>query len=323
MEYLLFIISLFIIIKSSDVFLDNSIKLSKILNIPELIIGVTIVSIGTTLPEIMVSSTSAVLGHSDISYGNALGSIICNTSLIAAISLVYKNVDVNIKDLKIPSIFFLITTLILCFNAYVFGYFNRYVGILLVVMSFLYFYILIKQNSSNIKTNNDENKKNIVNKDNSLFNIIIKLIISAFFVAISARIMTDNSIIMARNFGVSEADISLSIVAFGTSIPELMTCIQSIIKGHSDLSLGNIIGANLINLFLVIGIPILINPYKIPNSLMIDNMNASLLIDIPLFVFVMLILLIPIFIFKKTKKWQGIILLCCYFVYMYYLYKVN
>lgn len=318
MEYIIFLIALVLIIKASDVFLDNSISLSKILKVPEVVIGATVVSIGTTLPEIMVSTTSAVLGHSDISHGNAIGSIICNTALISSISLLYKSVKVNTKELRFPTIFFAIATLVLCVCVYVFKYFHRFAGVLLVILAIIYFYLSSKYaKTGDIEefTQNDDDVKNSIPK------IILSLLISSIVTGISARLMTDNSIIIARNHGMSEADIGLTIIALGTSLPELMTAIQSIIKGHSNLSLGNVLGANLINLLLVIGIPSIIKPYALPTNGIIMNINASMLVDIPLLILVMTLLLLPIYINKKTSRWQGAILICIYFVYMYFLYK--
>lgn len=317
MEYIIFLVALALIIKASDIFLDNSISISKILKIPEVVIGATVVSIGTTLPEIMVSTTSAVLGHSDISYGNALGSIICNTALVCSISLLYKSAKVNAKELKFPTIFFVIATIILCISVYAFRYFHRFIGIILVILSAIYFYLSSKfANTANVEELNQSN-----DNEDSIPKILLYLFISSLFIGISARLMTDNSILIARNLGMSEADIGLTIVAFGTSLPELMTAIQSIIKGHSNLSLGNVLGANLINLLLVIGIPSIIKPYALPQNGTIMNINASMLIDIPLMIIVMSLLLIPIFINRKTSRWQGAILISIYFVYMYFLYK--
>lgn len=315
MEYVIFLLSLVLIIKASDVFLDNSISLSKILRVPEVVIGATIVSIGTTLPEIMVSTTSAVIGHSDISYGNAVGSIICNTSLICSVSLLYKSMKVNTKELKLPAIFFTIATFILCISVYVFQYFYRFTGILLVILAIIYFYLSSKFANTTTAEELKENESNA-----SIAKILLSLLISSVVIGISARLMTDSSIIIAKNLGMSEADIGLTIVAFGTSLPEFMTAIQSIIKGHSSLSLGNILGANLINLLLVIGISSFISPYKLPMNGSIMNINATMLIDIPLMILVMSLLLVPIIINKKTSKWQGAILMCVYFLYIYFLY---
>ena len=316
MEYIIFLLSLVIVIKSSDIFLDNSIKISKILNIPEVIIGATIVSIGTTLPEIMVSATSAMIGHSDISYGNALGSIICNTALISGISLSYKSIKINVDELKLPTIFFVLASVIICIDAYLLHYFTRFSGIILALISLVYFYIVIKHSN-----NQDYDYQKDIVKDDKVFKIVFYLIVSAILLGISARMMTDNSIIIAKNLGIPESSIALSIVALGTSLPELMTCIQSLRKGHSSISLGNIIGANLINLLLVIGISSIISPYGLPNDMLIYGINDSLLVDIPLYLIVMFIMLVPIFLYKRTNRWQGVVLLLIYFTYIYYLYN--
>lgn len=318
MVLLIFLISLLIIIKSSDIFLDNSIKISKILNIPEVVIGATIVSIGTTLPEILVSTTSSIIGHSDVSYGNAIGSIICNTALIAAISLTYKSVNVNPKELNLGSIFFFLSSIIILISVYFLNYFYRFIGMILIIISFIYFYLSIKNNKTEL--NVEDINKNSNDNNQNIFIILLYLFISAIFLGISARLMTDSSIEIARMFKIPEANIALSIVALGTSLPELMTCIQSIRKGHNALSLGNIVGANLINLMLVIGISTTIKPYGLPNGVVLFNINSTKIIDIPLYILVTLILLIPIYINKKTSRIQGILLLFIYFLYMCYLY---
>ena len=145
---------------------------------------------------------------------------------------------------------------------------------------------------------------------------ILMLIVGAAVIAIGANLLVDNGKIIAAGLGVPESVIALTFIALGTSLPELVTAISSLIKGHSSLSLGNILGANLFNLVLVSGMAITIKPFAIPADKLIAGMNASLVVDIPLMVAVMALMLIPAFLTKKLKRWQGITLLVLYFSYV-------
>ena len=141
---------------------------------------------------------------------------------------------------------------------------------------------------------------------------ILLLIVGAALIAVGADFLVDNAIIIAEKFGISEKVIGLTIVALGTSLPEFITAITSLIKGHSSLSLGNIIGANLFNLVLVSGAAVTISPFTVPVSSYIGGINSSLVIDIPVMFSVMLILTVPTLITQKVSRWQGITLLGIY-----------
>ena len=131
-------------------------------------------------------------------------------------------------------------------------------------------------------------------------------------IAFGSRFLVDNGTVIAKEIGVPESVIGLTFVALGTSLPELITAIIALIKGHSDLSLGNIIGANFFNIVLVSGMSMTIAPFKVPSSKIVFGHNASLIIDIPLMLVVMLIMAIPSLIKGKISRWQGITLLCLY-----------
>ena len=138
------------------------------------------------------------------------------------------------------------------------------------------------------------------------------LIIGAALIAVGAKLLVDNGTELARIMGVSEAVIALTFVALGTSLPELVTAVTALIKGHSALSIGNIIGANLFNIVLVMGVAVTLSPFSLPDSSMLFGINSSLLIDVPLMIAVMLIMAIPPLITGKLKRWQGITLLVLY-----------
>ena len=322
MEFLSLIIGFILLIKFSDIFVDESVNIAKIFGISEIIIGATIVSIGTTLPETLVSAISAFKGHGDISFGNALGSIICNTALIAAISLVFSQNKVDKKSVQVPCAFFAVAYAIYAFSAYAFGRFYRITGIVLVGMFVIYALYVIKTG----KSENDI-ERNVVDESDSTYTIrdtkkltksIVLLIISAIVIAFASNILIDSATAIARKFHVPESVIGITIVAFGTSLPELTTAITSLIKGHGNLSFGNIIGANLFNLLLVSGLAITIRPFAVPTDRMINGFNSTLIVDLPLALIVMLILCVPPLKIGETKKWQGIVLLAIYAMFLIY-----
>lgn len=148
-------------------------------------------------------------------------------------------------------------------------------------------------------------------KDSFLKDVIL-LILGAVLIAVGADLLVDNAIVIAEKFGVSEKVIGLTIVALGTSLPELVTAITSLVKGHGSLSLGNIIGANLFNLVLVSGMAVTLNPFTVPVSGLIGDVNSSLVLDLPIMLLVMLILTVPTLIKQKLFRWQGIVLLGVY-----------
>ena len=304
---ILFVIGFVALIKGGDWFVDGSVGIAKKFHIPELLIGATVVSIGTTLPEVMVSATSAAKGISSIAYGNAIGSVICNTALIAALTVAIKPSLVNKKTLTLPVVCFFIAALFYAGVAYFTGDFTRPVGIILLAMFVVYMVISVIHALKHPEEADEED-----GKDLGIGKAIVLLLIGAALIAIGANFLVDNGTIIARAFGVPETVIALTFVALGTSLPELVTAITSLIKGHGALSLGNVIGANIFNLVLVSGMAITIKPFAVPAEKLIGGMNASLIVDIPVMLGVMAILTVPAVIRGRLKRWQGILLLCIY-----------
>lgn len=308
---LLFILGLALLIFGGNWFVDGAVDIARKYRVPELIIGATIVSVGTTLPEVLVSSQAAVMGHGELAYGNAIGSIICNTALIAALTITVKPSSVNRKTILLPSMFFFGAAALYASTAYISGYFSRAVGIALLVIFAAYTILTIK----NRHLGGDESTGEEVSKkpeDISLAKAVVLMIIGAAAIAVGARLLVDNGTIIAEWLGVPESVIGLTFVALGTSLPELVTAVISLAKGHGALSLGNIIGANLFNLVLVSGISVTLSPFSIPPEKQVAGMNASLLIDIPLMLIVMLLLIVPALIKGRLRRWQGIVLLAMY-----------
>ncbi len=312
---LLFLLGLLLLIKGGDWFVDGATGIARRFHIPEIIVGATVVSIGTTLPEVMVSSASAVKGAGGIAYGNAIGSVICNTALIAALTVAVKPGPVDRKSLKTPVIFFFTSAAFYLFNAYAFGGFARWTGIVLLLVFLVYMFVTVRQGLSGreLPAGEEEHEEGIEPaRRKPLWQDILLLVVGAALIAVGADLLVDNGTVIAEKLGVPQSVIALTFVALGTSLPELVTAITSLAKGHGALSLGNVIGANLFNLVLVSGMAITLSPFDLPAGKTVAGINASLVIDVPVMAGVMLILTVPALLRGKMARWQGILLLTVY-----------
>ena len=372
---ILFCVGLFILIKGGDWFVDGATGIARKFHLPEILIGATVVSIGTTLPEVMVSAQGALQGSGDMAYGNAIGSIICNTSLIAALTVAIKPGKADRRAMVVPVCFFFGAAAFYAFTAYYFGYFYRWIGIILLAAFAAYMIVNVikaKKSMSNSGANteapaqaieelSDEGEQGgnggflgfilvgasmvitqvimlVWTEDTSLLvgvigavtlivgilklifkgnfkalnSNILLLVLGAAIIAMGADFLVDNGMAIAAEVGVPETVIALTFVALGTSLPELVTAITSLAKGHGSLSLGNIIGANLFNLVLVSGVATTLNPFAVPSGSTIGRLPMSLILDIPLMVAVMLVLTVPTLIRGKLSRLQGIALLGIY-----------
>ena len=304
---LLFIVGLLFLIKGGDWFVDGASALARRFHLPELLIGATVVSIGTTLPEVMVSTMSALSGHGEIAYGNAIGSVICNAALIAAITIAVRPGKVDPKTLKTPVAFFFAAAAIYCVAAYVMGRFTRPMGFLLLAMFVAYMVVNVMQ-----MKNAPAEPAPTEEEEMSLVKTLVLLVVGAAVIAVGANLLVDNGTLIAQALGVPESVIALTFVALGTSLPELVTAVTSLIKGHSDLSLGNVVGANVFNLVLVSGVSVTLAPFSIPQSATLFGMNSSLVLELPVMLLVMLILTIPALLKGRLSRPQGIVLLAIY-----------
>ena len=307
---LLFIVGLLFLIKGGDWFVDGASALARRFHLPELLIGATVVSIGTTLPEVMVSTMSALSGHGEIAYGNAIGSVICNAALIAAITIAVRPGKVDPKTLKMPVLFFFAAAAIYCVAAYGFGKFTRPMGFIMLAMFVAYIAANIRQMKNAPAEEHEEEEETM-----PLPRMLMLLVLGAVLIAMGANLLVDNGTLIAQALGVPESVIALTFVALGTSLPELVTAITSLIKGHSDLSLGNVVGANVFNLVLVSGVSVALAPFTVPQSATIFGMNSSLVLEIPVMITVMVLLTAPALVKGKLSRVQGVALLVIYAVF--------
>ncbi|MBP5154283.1 MAG: calcium/sodium antiporter [Lachnospiraceae bacterium] len=311
---LLFLLGFALLIKGGDWFVDGATGLAHRFRLPEFLIGATVVSIGTTLPEVMVSAQAAFGGVSGISYGNAVGSIICNTSLIAALTVAIAPSVVKPRTLRIPVITFFGAAALYAVFAYTAGRFERWMGILLLAVFLVYmvYTVLSMKKEPEAAETSEASGTGAPSEEAPLWKDLLLLVAGAAAIAIGARLLVDNGTLIAQALGVPDSVIGLTMVALGTSLPELITAITSLIKGHGSLSLGNIIGANLFNIVLVSGLAITISPFDLPAEKMLAGMNASLVVDLPVMFLVMGLLCLPPLVSGKLKRWQGITLLAVY-----------
>lgn len=301
---LLFVLGLILICLGGDRLVDAAVAIAKKAGIPQIVVGATIVSLGTTLPEILVSTTAAFDGSAAIAAGNAFGSIICNTALIAGLTQTIRpSKKVETASLLWRGAFFFITIVIMIGCGALTGNFGRPMGIALLVAFVLYAWLNIKRSS---KEGGDEENDESAD-DVSIPKQLLILVVCAALLYVGANLLVDNGILIAEALGVPERVIAVTFIALGTSLPELVTSVMSLIKGYGNVGLGNVIGANILNMLLVIGIPAAVAGIPLEQQ--------TVMVDMPLALLVMAVLIVPILFRKKSSRAQGVVLLGIYAVY--------
>lgn len=302
---ILFVTGLILICLGGDRLVDAAVAIAKKLGIPQIVVGATIVSLGTTLPEVLVSTTAAFDGSAAIAAGNAFGSIICNTALIAGLTQTIRpSMQVESSALRWRSAFYFIVIVLLNVWGFMTGSFGRPVGIVLLVLFIVYACLNVTRASA--EGGGEEEDEDIIKDISIPFQLMI-LIVCAVFLFVGANLLVDNGILIAQAVGVPERVIAVTFIALGTSLPELMTSVMSLVKGYGNVGLGNVIGANILNMLLVIGIPSAVAGIPLEKS--------TVMVDMPLSFLVMAVLLVPILVRKKSSHLQGVTLLSIYGIY--------
>lgn len=313
LSILLIIIGFVLLIVGADLLVDGASGIAKKFHIPEIIIGLTIVSIGTSMPELFVSITSALEGHSDMAIGNVIGSNLSNLLLILGLSTMIKPVVFQ-KETRLYEIpMCLASTLILMLFCNTNAKISRGESAVLLVLFCMFIAYTIfmakKESQKNIvEIDVKEEKKNSTLKD------IVFIILGIVGLKIGGDLAVDNAVVVANYFNLSEKLISLTILAIGTSLPELVTSVTAAVKGNSDIAIGNIIGSNIFNILLIIGISSMIHPI---------TYNLSYNFDISILVISTIILAIFPFIPPKDKmsRANGVIYFLMYLMYLGFLIK--
>ncbi len=309
-EVLLFAIGLALICAGGDRLLNAAVSVSAKIGIPQIVVGATIVSLCTTLPEMMVSTTAIFSGSAAITVGNAIGSVICNTGLIAGIALLFSRpINMNTGELLWRCFFFMAVLIGLMAVAYIFGYFSTPAGLVLICLFIAYTVISIRYSEGESPKARDTSLSDEGSPagERSLAGDLIIIGICAVFLFLGSRLLVTHGISIARLLGVPERAIAVTAIALGTSLPELVTTILALIRHYESISIGNVIGANILNLLLVIGIPSVFARVELESQ--------TIFIDMPLALLVMIILTVPILIRKKSSRLQGAVLLAIYLIY--------
>lgn len=260
MSYLYLIAGLLLLIAGGDYLVKGGVAVAKRFKVPTLIIGMTIVAFGTSSPEFIVSLQSAIQGHPEISIGNVVGSNIANIGLILGITALILPMAVNRTSVKIDIPFMILCSLLFYLLAQD-NLISRCEGFILVALLVLFVWFSIYKGKQNI-TAEEAKEEEPKGKEIKMISAIIMIIASCVALTIGANLLIDSAVSIAKDFGVSERIISVTLVAFGTSVPELATSIMAAIRKENDIAIGNIVGSNIFNILFVIGCSALITPIQ-------------------------------------------------------------
>lgn len=313
---ILFILGFILITKGADIFINYTVIIGKKTNISELVLGATIVSFATTLPELTVSTVASLQGHTTMSLGNAVGSIICNTGLVLGLVAFISPFKVD-KNMFFSKSIILLISVFLTVLLSIDGNINRIDALLLLLMLLVYMYTNYKSVEKDSKTGLSKNYNRGSINIKEILKISVFFILGLVMMVLGSKLLVDNGIKIAEIIGIPQGIISLTVIALGTSLPELVSSITAIKKKHHAISVGNVLGANILNIVSVIGIS------AIPNDIPILAQTAK--IDFPFMIALLLILIIPTIKKDKLHRWQGMLMLITYLLYMatlYYIYIV-
>ena len=311
MIYMSFFIGLLLICKGGDWFVDAASGLSEALGIPKSVTGATIVSFATTMPEIIVSVAAALKGHSVMAIGNAVGSVSANTGIILAISLFFLPVAIRREEYFWKVILYL-GTLILLWISFKDAVFDK-ADCLLLLLAGILFLIENVKNAVSKKNKLPGEAQYKKKKEIILWKTVIWFCIGAVAIVAGSELLVQSACEIAEKLHISENIISVTIVAMGTSLPEFVTTITAIIKKESSLSVGNIVGANMIDSAFILPICTLLSGEKLPVSTQMAR------IDMPVCILVSILALLPMLIRKEIKRTDGIIVLSIYTGYLIYI----
>ncbi len=312
----LFIFGLILLIKGGDVFVERSADIARRLHLPDFIIGATVISAGTAMPEVMVSSMAAVRGCSDIAYGNVLGSVICNTALVAGLGALLRPCRVERRELILPSVFFFSSAAMFAVCAYALGRLPRPLGILLLSVFVLFAVAEIFKIKRCAADRGCELSDKEEVAEYAMPKNVLMILASIAVITVGAVLVNNNIGIIADGLGISHTVAGITLVALGTSLPELSTATVSLIKGRGSLSLGNIIGSNLFNFVLVGGISVTAAPFGIPERTVLGALNFSLAIDFPVMILCTAVLTVPVLVGGRLGRVQGGVLIALYLLFV-------
>ncbi len=303
------IVGMVLLIKGADFFVSGSSNIARAMKIPTLVIGLTLVSIGTSLPEASVSINSAVSGLSDLSIANAVGSNIANVLLIVGVASIITPLVINreIKVFDLP-IMLAIFGVFLIFTLVITPYVLDIVESIVFLVIFVSYIVFLIMRAKVDRKNQPEIEEN--DKKEPIWKSIIFTVLGIAGIIFGGNLVVNNASGLAGLLGMSEALIGLTIVAVGTSLPELVTSVVAAVKKENDIAIGNVIGSNIFNMVFILGSASTIKSL---------TMSPSLIFDIIVMILAGLIIMGIALFCKKTKRWQGIIMLLLYVAYVVYI----
>ena len=316
LPYIMLVIGFIFLIKGADFFVDGSASIAKKLKIPDIIIGLTVVAMGTSMPELVVSASSALKGNSDIAIGNVVGSNLLNVLIILGLSaiIVPLCVDKSMFKRDIPVLLLTAVTvpaIAIAYKLTVGKYMIGRVGGIILAILFIGYIVM------NVKAALDYRKKNAgvddgeEIKESSWWKSILFTVGGAALIIVGGDLSVDGAVAIAKQLGISEAVIGLTVIALGTSLPELVTSVVAAKKGSSDIALGNIVGSNIFNALLILGTTAIIKPIAVPFKSVIDLM---ILLGVSIY------LAITARTGKKISRLEGATYVAFYAIYLTYLF---
>lgn len=306
---ILFALGILLVVKGGDYFVDAASWIAEVSGIPKLIVGATIVSVATTLPEMLVSVMAATQGKVDMSIGNAIGSVTANIGLIMALALICMPGVIKRADYLFKSVLMILAAFIIVICGF-FGKVNLVFSAVLLALFVVFIFENISGARKMMLAGQSEEKERVTATKKTVIINTIKFFAGAAGIVFGAELLVNNGSELARFAGISERIIGVTLVAVGTSLPELITTITAIVKKQSSLSVGNILGANIMDLTLIMPLSALVSGKSLPIS------ETAAALDLPVCLLVGLIAIAPAMLRSKFSRWQGFLLLLVYAVYV-------
>lgn len=307
-QFLLVILGFAMLVKGADWFVEGASSIATKLGIPQLVIGLTIVAMGTSAPEAAVSISAALKGSCDIAVGNIVGSNILNVLIILGLTAVITPLIMQKCTIRYEIPFLIVITTIFAILGLVDGYIGRIDGVVLLILFGVYLAYLFFMTKKGFIKQGDETIK-----EHKVIVVILMVVVGVALIVLGSNVTVDAATKLATMFGMSKRFIGLTIVALGTSLPELFTSVMAGIKGKADIAIGNIVGSNIFNILFVIGLSSIITPVTYQREFYVDSIICV--------VTVVLLLVLSLNKGLKLKRWGGVILLASYVGYFIYLIR--
>ena len=297
----------FLLVIGGEFIVRSSVALSLRFNISKFVIGMTVVSFATSLPELIVSINAAINGSPSIAVNNVVGSNIANIGLVLALIAILSDISVDDKFFKRDWSWMFFLSIIVCLFMFVDNLLDGFEGLLLIIFLLSFIYNVLKKSDSSESFNDIDDKLKLT----SNFKILIWLIISSLTLYFGAEFLVEGAVKFAKQINISEAVISVTLVAIGTSIPELAASLVAIAKNEKGISVGNLIGSNIFNIGSVLGITAIIKDIPIAQEIIQRDIVWMLM-------FATIIMVLSVFPEKnKISKYKGIIMLVVYFIFIF------